>query len=95
MCCAAAIYLAAELAALCVAAGSIGMWARRHESVTLPRACVLLLVLFDFATVVMGSWIGDPFRDWHKAQILYSMLYGSLILMQGGALWTRPSSRSD
>lgn len=88
-------YLAAELAALCVAAGSIGMWTRLHQSVTLPRACVLLLVIFDFATVVMGPWVGDPFHDWHKAQILYSMLYGSLILMQGGALWTRPSSRSD
>ena len=88
-------YLAAELAALVVAAGSVGMWTRLHQSVTLPRACVLLVALFDFATVVMGPWVGDPFRDWHKAQILYSMLYGSLILMQGGSLWMRPSSPSD
>ena len=86
-------YLAAELAALLVSFGSIGMWARHRESVTLPRACVLLIVLFELATL-LGPWIGDPFRDWYKAQILYCMLDGGLVALQGGSSWLR-SSRSE
>lgn len=87
-------YLAALLASLLVSFGAIGMWAGKRESVTLPRACVLLVVLFE-ASTLLGPWLGDPFRTWWKAQILYSMLYGALIALQGGSLWMQPSSRSD
>ncbi|MFT3765461.1 MAG: hypothetical protein QM820_08105 [Minicystis sp.] len=87
-------YLAAELVALAVSFGAIGTWARLRESVTLTRACVLLLVLFEMSTL-LGPWLGDPFSTWWKAQILYAMLYGGLIAIQGGSLWLRSSSRSE
>jgi hypothetical protein len=88
------VYLAALLLSLVVSYGAIGMWARKRESVTLPRTSVLLIVLFETSTL-FGPWLGDPFATWWKAQILYSMLYGSLIALQGGALWLHTSSRSD
>lgn len=87
-------YLAALLLSLVASFGSIGTWARKRESMTLPRACVLLVVLFETSTL-FGPWLGDPFATWWKAQILYAMLYGGLIALQGGSLWLRSSSRSE
>src|SRR5262245_31710238 len=81
-------YLAAILASLAVSIGAMAMWTRRQERLTLPRAVVLLLTLFELSTL-LGPWIGDPFNDWDRAQILYSMLYAGLIALQGGTLWLR------
>jgi hypothetical protein len=85
-------YLAAVLASLVVSIGAMAMWTRRNERVTLPRAAVLLLMLFELSTL-LGPWMGDPFNDWNRAQILYSTLYAGLIALQGGTI-DRPFGRT-
>jgi hypothetical protein len=84
-------YLAAELAALTVAAGAIITWAWKREPPTLPRGAVLCIVAVDFGTLI-GPYLGNPFLTWERAQALYLVLYIALVVIQGGSLWSSRTS---
>ena len=88
------VLLGIELAALAVAVASFVafFWARQKPRLEHVAA------LFVFGTegvTLVGPWLAGLFAEgWRGALLSYSVLYAVLIFLQGGSLWSRPSSSS-
>jgi hypothetical protein len=83
-------YLAAELAGLAVAVGTIATWFPRRAVPTLPIGVALCIVVVELGSLI-GPYLGNPFATWERAQALYLVLYLAIVVLQGGSLW-KPSS---
>jgi len=87
-------YLAAHLLALAACVASIGGFVRRGDRGGVAHVCALLCVLAEGGTLLVGPWRSTIFNAWDLAQVAYATLYGVLIALQGGTLWTNTSSSS-
>jgi len=85
------VYLAAELAALAVAAMSFGVFWRRRESMTPARTCALVCFLVDAGTLFMGAWRWGFWTAWNLQQGAYLAMYAIIITLQ---VFSWSSSRS-
>jgi len=81
------VYLAAELAAVTVAAGSIITWTWRRASPTPAHACALFVALIDAVALIGGALRYGVFEYWYLDQICSLLLYAFLTLYQGRTLW--------
>lgn len=86
----ALVYRVAHGLAAGVAALAFLAWARRREPMSPARWVVLFTTATEMVCVI-GPW-ARPFTSWSLAHVAYSMLYAVLITLQGGRLWTPPSS---
>ena len=85
------LYLAAELAALVVALGSMVQWLiTRREPPRLPHVIVAILVAVDLAGLVVGPWRWGLFAGWNLAQVAYCVMYASMIALQLAVVWLMP-----
>jgi hypothetical protein len=76
------VYLAAELAALTVAAASIVTWGWRREYPTLTQACALFVCLLDGGLLLAGAQRWGFWSRWDLQQYACSMLYLTLAAYQ-------------
>lgn len=87
-------YLLVELLALFVCIGACALWLRRREPPSVSQLCVALCVGVELSLVLVGPWGRGLFSTWNLAQLGYSMLYVTLIVLQTGALCLRKTKRS-
>jgi hypothetical protein len=86
------VYLGIELAALVVAIGAIGTWVRRREPADPHHAAMGLVVAIDLVIILLGPWRYPLGVRWDLALYGEIILFGILILVQGGVLYLkRPS----
>jgi len=90
------VYLAAELAGLMVALGSLLPWAWQRHAPQLHHIATGLLIGIDLGSLAV-AWRGSVFfGKWPLAQAMYAVLYAALVMLQGGWLWiSRSPSRSE
>jgi len=87
------VYLAAELAALAVAAASIVTWTWRKDLPMPARICVLAICLTDGVTLIAGAWRWGFWVHWELNQAAFALLYATITVYQV-IIWNR-SSRSS
>lgn len=83
-------YLFAELAALMVSVGAFLRWFRT-EAPRLPHVVASCILTIDLGLLLLGPWKHGLFDAWSLAQVMYSALYGVIVILQLGALWITPS----
>jgi hypothetical protein len=88
------VYLAVELAALAVAAGSIVSWTWRREPPTPARISVLAICLTDGITLLAGAWRWGFWVHWELNQAAFALLYATIAAYQV-IIWRRISSQSS
>jgi hypothetical protein len=76
------VYLACELAALAVCAGSIVVWAWRRERPTPARVGIILVCLVDAVTVLWGAQRGGYWSRWDLNAAALTLLYTTLAVLQ-------------
>jgi len=76
------VYLAAELGALCIAAGAITLWTWRRLPPTPARVALLAVVIVDGVTLIAGAWRYGFWDHWHLQQIALTLLYATLTILQ-------------
>ena len=85
-------YLLADLLAIGAGAAAFVGWLRRRdaaEGLPVPKLCVLLIVGLD-AVALLGPHLAPGFyAGWDRALGAYVVLYGLLVLIQGGSLCDR------
>lgn len=83
-------YLLAELLALGVGLAAFVAWLRqrdRAEGMPVTKICTLLIIGLD-AVALLGPYLAPGFyTGWDRALGAYVVLYGLLVLIQGGTLW--------
>jgi hypothetical protein len=87
------VYLAAELAALAIAALSFGAFWWRREPMTPARTCALVFFLADAGTLFMGAWRWGFWTAWNLQQGAYLAMYSIIIILQV-VLWSSSPSPS-
>lgn len=88
------VYLFADVLAVAVAVGALGIAARDRLAPTLSRVAVIA-VLSAHAAALFVVWSGDGWARWQIALGSYLGLYTLLCLILGGALWAKPASSSS
>jgi hypothetical protein len=89
----ARFYLGVELLALLAVIVTIGAWVRKRRSPQLHQVSVALVAGAELSALA-GPWRINLFGSWPLAQAVYLVLFGVLLLLQGGSLWLfRGSSR--
>jgi hypothetical protein len=84
-------YLAAELTAILISGAAIVNWVPRRRSPELHHLAIALVVAAECVSALAGPWRTNLFGSWPLAQVVYAALFGSLIVLQGGALWLMSS----
>jgi len=83
-------YLLADLLAIGAGFAAFVVWLRqrdRTEGMPVTKICMLLIIGLD-AVALLGPYLVPGFyTGWDRALGAYAVLYGILILIQGGALW--------
>ena len=89
------VLLGIELGSLAVAVAAFVAFFWRREWPRLEHLAALAVLGFEGATIV-GPWLTGLFavEGWRGALLSYSVLYAVLSVLQGGSLWSRPSSSS-
>jgi hypothetical protein len=90
----ARVYTAAELASVMVGVGAVATWAPRREAPTPAHVVVALVLVAEIVAIVAGPWRFNLFGAWPLAQLAYATIFGVLVVLQGGLLWIRSSSRA-
>jgi hypothetical protein len=79
-------YLALELATIAVSSGAVIQWGWSRQWPTLAQDILMALIGAEIA-VVWGPWRHDLFGGWSASQIMYSVTYFIIAVLQGGMLW--------
>jgi hypothetical protein len=83
-------YLMADLLAIGVGLAAFVTWLRqrdRAEGMPVTKICMLLIICLD-AVAPLGPHLAPGFYSgWDRALGAYVVLYGLLVLIQGGTLW--------
>jgi len=87
-------YLAAELAAVTVAAASIITWTWRREPPTPSRICVLCVCVADLITLLAGAWRWGFWIHGGLDQVAFALTYATIAGYQV-IIWRRISSPSS
>lgn len=87
------VYLAAELAALTVAAASFGAFWWRREPMTPARTCALVCFLVEGGTLFIGAWRWGFWTAWNLQQGAFLAMYAIIITLQVFS-WSSSQSHS-
>jgi hypothetical protein len=88
-----AMFLFADVAGFAVAFGAGVTWSLQRRSPELHHIAMLIVILYDGATLLAYREIGGPWATWDIARIALLGMFSMLALIQGGALWfTKPKS---
>jgi hypothetical protein len=88
-------YLGADILTLMASIAFIVLWLKRDASEKRPGgefACLFVLLCVE-AGRTLAYVRADIFASWERAVSMYCGLYGTLLLVQGGMIWT--GSRTD
>jgi hypothetical protein len=86
-------YTVVQLASSAVCVGCALTWyIGAHKPATTAQTCLALTVAVELLSIAF-SWRVGIFQQWHLSQGVYLVLYGVLILIQGGILWQHSRSR--
>jgi hypothetical protein len=69
------VYLAAELAALTVAAGVMILWTWQRAKPTPAGLCVLIVCMTDGVTLFAGAWRWGFWVHWDLQQVAFALTY--------------------
>lgn len=86
-------YLAAELLTIAISSGAVIQWGRSRQWPTPAQDILMVLIGAEIATV-WGPWRHDLFGGWSANQIMYSVTYLVVALLQGVVLWKHSRSSS-
>jgi hypothetical protein len=87
------VYLLAELAALTVASGVMIAWTWRRASPAPAHLCTLLVVLVDWVALMGGSLRWGLWDHYYLDQIVFLLMYVTLIVYQVPSWRPRSSSQ--
>jgi hypothetical protein len=82
------VYLGVQAVSLAASCGFLLAWFRSADrGVAVAHGCIALVLVTELVSLMIGPWRADLFTAWPIAQGSYAVVFLSLILMQGGALW--------
>jgi hypothetical protein len=84
------VYLGGQGVTVALSWGFVLAWFRSRERapVTFAQSCLVLLLMTELMQLFIGPWIEDAYTTWPVAQLFYTTIFGFLVLLQGGVLWT-------
>jgi len=83
-------YLGVDVLTLVVSFAFVVLWVRRDTSTERPGgefACLFVVLCVEVGRT-LAYVRADMFASWNRAVSMYCALYGTLLLVQGGLLWT-------
>jgi hypothetical protein len=89
-------YLATDVLTLVVAVALVVGWVKRGAGADKPGgelACLFVLLCVELGRILVLSQV-SIFASWERAQWMYCGLYGTLLMVQGGMVWSISPSRS-
>jgi hypothetical protein len=83
------VYLGGQAVTMAVTWGFVLAWIRWPERgvPTFAQTCLAIVLMTELMQLFVGPWTENVFTAWPAAQLLYAVMFGFLMLLQGGISW--------